>query len=79
MPEPKQKQKRKRTPAERRARRKWRKENMIVFIHGRQKWVPRPQLIDGMPVDDFIAENADPMWLHQNELWHLIDSDDEHQ
>jgi hypothetical protein len=25
-----------------------------------------------MPVDEFIARNADPIWLHQNELWELM-------
>ena len=28
--------------------------------------------MDGIPVDEFIARNADPIWLHQNELWELI-------
>jgi hypothetical protein len=25
--------------------------------------------VDGIPVDQFIEENTDPFWLHQNELW----------
>jgi len=25
-----------------------------------------------MSVDEFIANNADPIWLHQNEMWDLI-------
>jgi hypothetical protein len=29
-------------------------------------------LIEGLPVDEFIARNADPIWLHQNELWELM-------
>jgi hypothetical protein len=45
---------------------------MTVFINGKQKRVPRPQLVEGLPVDEFIAQNADPIWLHQNELWELI-------
>jgi hypothetical protein len=28
-----------------------------------------------MPVDEFIARNADPIWLHQNELWELMTPD----
>ena len=32
----------------------------------------RPPTVDGLPVDEFIARNADPIWLHQNELWELI-------
>lgn len=25
-----------------------------------------------MPVDQFVEKNADPVWLHQNELWELM-------
>jgi hypothetical protein len=64
--------KRQRTAAEKRARRERKKKFMIIFINGKQKRVPRPQLIDGLPVEEFIARNADPMWLHQNELWEYI-------
>ena len=48
---------------------------MMIFINGKQKWVRRPPTIDGMPVDEFIARNADPIWLHQNELWELMPVD----
>jgi hypothetical protein len=65
--------KRNRTAAEKRRRREWRKTHMMVLINGKQKWVPRPCTIDGLPVDEFIARNADPIWLHQNELWELMD------
>ena len=61
------------TAAQRRARRERKKEYMLVFINGRQKWVPHPQEIDGVPVDEFILRNADPFWLHQNEMWELMD------
>lgn len=71
------KPKRKRTAAERRARRKRRREFMMIFINGKQKRVRRPPMIDGLPVDEFIARNADPIWLHQNELWELMVPDDE--
>src|SRR5271157_4077209 len=66
------KPKRKRTAAEKRARRERRRKYMTIFINGKQKRVPRPQLIDGLTVDEFIARNADPIWLHQNELWELM-------
>ena len=26
-----------------------------------------------MDVDEFIRNNADPLWLHQNEMWELIE------
>lgn len=66
------KRKHKKTPAEKRARRERKKKFMMVFMNGRQVRVRRPQLIEGLTEDEFIAHNADPLWLHQNELWHLI-------
>jgi len=68
MPKPK----RKRTAAERKARRERKRKYKIIFVHGKQKRVPREPLIDGLPVDEFIARNADPTWLHENGLWHLM-------
>lgn len=65
-------QKRKLTAVERRARRERKKNFMIIFINGKQKRVPRPPTIDGMPVHEFIARNADPIWLHQNEMWEYL-------
>jgi hypothetical protein len=32
--------------------------------------------IEGMDVDEFIRRNADPIWLHQNELWEFMDGAD---
>ena len=69
--------KRKRTAAEKRARRERQKKFMTIFINGKQKRVPRPQLIEGLPVEEFIARNADPIWLHQNELWEFMTPLDE--
>jgi len=71
MPKPK----RRLTAAERRARGERKKNFMTIFVNGKQKQVRRPQLIDGMPVDEFIARNADPIWLHQNDMWELITDD----
>ena len=46
---------------------------MMIFITGKQKsCAPRPLEIDGLPADEFIARNADPIWLHQNGLWELM-------
>jgi len=28
--------------------------------------------IDGMDVDEFIRQNADPIWLHQNGMWKIL-------
>ena len=65
--------KRKLTAAEKRARKIRRKEFMTIFVHGKMKRVKRPPTIDGMDVDEFIRRNADPIWLHQNEMWELMD------
>ena len=63
------KPKRKLTAAERARKRRRKQEYMTVFVHGKQKRVRRPPTIDGMEVEEFIRRNADPVWLHQNELW----------
>jgi hypothetical protein len=62
--------KRKRTAAEKRAWRERKKKFMTVFVNGKQKRVLRPsvELYD----DEFIARNADPTWLAENEMWELI-------
>ncbi|MCI0639808.1 MAG: hypothetical protein L0Y70_12095 [Gemmataceae bacterium] len=69
--------KRKRTAAEKWARRERKKKYMMIFVNGKQKRVLRPELIEGLPVDEFIARNADPIWLHQNELWELMMTEDD--
>ena len=66
------KPKRKLTPAEKRARRERKRKYKTVFINGKQKRVLREQTIDGLPVDEFISQNADPIWLHQNGMWEHI-------
>lgn len=43
-----------------------------AIMNGRQKRVKRPPTIDGMDADEFIRQNADSIWLHQNELWEYI-------
>lgn len=48
---------------------------MVIFINGKQKFVPRPPTIDGVPIDEFIANNADPIWLHQQGMWWLMPHD----
>ena len=72
--------KKKLTAAQKRARKKAREERrkkyMWVFMNGKQVKVKRPETIDGMDIDEFIRRNADPIWLHQNEMWEYIDSDD---
>jgi hypothetical protein len=30
-----------------------------------------------MDVDEFIRRNADPIWLHQNEMWEYMENETE--
>jgi hypothetical protein len=71
------KRKRRLTPGQKAAKRRRREEFMTVFVNGKMKRVKRPPTVDGMPLDEFIARNADPIWLHQNEMWEYIQHDDE--
>ena len=63
------KRKRKLSASERAAKKKRNREFMTIFINGKQKRVRREPTIDGISVDEFIRRNADPIWLHQNEMW----------
>ena len=71
------KQKRKLTAAEKAEKKRRREEFMTIFVNGKQKRVKRPPTIDGMDVDEFIRRNADPIWLHQNEMWEYMVEDEE--
>lgn len=53
------------------------KKYMWIFINGKQVRIKRPQTIDGMDADEFMLQNADPIWLHQNEMWELIETEDD--
>jgi len=66
-------QKKKLTPEQKAAKKKRQEEYMTVFMNGKQKRIKRPPKIDGMDVEEFIRRNADPIWLHQNEMWEYID------
>jgi uncharacterized protein YnzC (UPF0291/DUF896 family) len=71
------KPKRKLTAAEKAEQKRRRKEYMAIFINGKQKWVKRPPTIDGMDVDEFIRRKADPICLHQNEMWEYVIDEEE--
>jgi hypothetical protein len=66
------KQKRKLTHAEKAAKARRKAEFMTIFVNGRQKRIRRPVLVHGMDPDEFILRNADPIWLHQNEMWEYM-------
>jgi len=49
------------------------KKYQTVHMNGKQVRINRPQLIVGLSVDEFIDQNADPIWLYQNGMWEKID------
>lgn len=76
------KEKKKLTTAQKRAKKKAKLERqakfMWVFMNGKQVRIKRPETIEGTDIDQFIRANADPIWLHQNELWEwMSDNDDD--
>ncbi len=71
----KRKRKRKLSAEEKAAKEKRRQEYETVFVHGRMKRVPRAPTLDGMSVQDFIDENADAVFLHQEELWEDLEAE----
>jgi hypothetical protein len=71
------KKKRKLTARERAEKKRRRQEFMTIFIYGKMKRIRRPPKIDGLDVDDFVRQNADPVWLHQNEMWEYIEENKE--
>ena len=72
--------KKKLTAAQKRAREdakvERQKKYQRIFMNGKQVRINRPPTIDGMEVDEFIQRNADPIWLHQNEMWEHLKSDE---
>jgi hypothetical protein len=66
------KNKRKLTAKEKAERARRKAEFMTIFVNGKQKRVRRPPTIEGMAVEELILRNANPIWLHQNELWEYL-------
>lgn len=79
MTDAKRKTKRKRAAAEKAAKKRRRLEYMYVFMNGKQKRIKRPLTVECMDPDEFIRQNADPVWLHQNEIWEYIDASSDSQ
>ena len=68
------KPKKKLTAEQRAARDKRRKEFMIIFVNGKQKRVKRVlSAKEEAKIEEFIRHNADPIWLHQNEMWEYLE------
>ena len=66
------KPKKKLTPAQRAEKKRRKLEFMTVFIRGKQVRVRRPPTIDGMSEDQFIRQNANPIWLHQHGYYEIL-------
>lgn len=47
---------------------------MWVFVNGKQTRVKKPPMIDGIPQDEWMKNNDDAIWLHQNEMWEVLDA-----
>lgn len=74
-------QKQKLTSAQKRARKKAKEERQQkytwVFMNGKQVRLKRPETIDGLEAEEFLRNNADPIWLHQNEMREYMDQEEE--
>ncbi len=66
--------KKKLTSAQKAANKKRRKEWMMIFVRGKQKRIRRPATINGIDVEQFIADNADDIWLLQEGRYEQIDA-----
>jgi hypothetical protein len=62
--------------AKKKAKEERQKKYIWVFMNGKQVRIKRPETIDGVDPDEFIRNNADPIWLHQNEMWEYIDQEE---
>lgn len=69
------KRKRRLTAAEKAEKKRRRELYTYIFVGGKQKRVRRRPMIDGMDADEFIRRNADPIWLHENEMWEYIEAE----
>jgi hypothetical protein len=67
------KNKKKLTTAQKAEKKQRREEYMTIFVHGKQKRIRRRHTVGGIDVDEFILRNADPIWLHQNEMWEYLE------
>ena len=70
------KPKKKLTAQQRAARDKRRKEFMIIFVNGKQKRVKRVlSAKEEAKIEEFIRHNANPIWMHQNEMWEYLEQE----
>ncbi len=62
--------------AQKKAKTERQKKYMWVFMNGKQVRIKRSPTIDGMDIEDYVRQNADPIWLHQNEMWEHMESEE---
>lgn len=65
--------KRKLTAAVKSEKQRRRQEFETIFVRGKMKRVRRSPTVEGMDSEEFIRLNADPIWLHQNEMWEYLE------
>jgi hypothetical protein len=58
--------------SKRKAKRERQKKYMTAFVNGKRVRIKRPTLIEGLPIDEFIEQNGDPILFHENEMWESI-------
>jgi hypothetical protein len=68
--------KKKLTAAQKLAKAERQKKYKWIFINGKQVRVKRHPQIDGIDADEYILQNADPIWLHQNEMWEYLEPEE---
>ena len=56
-----------------------RKKYTWVFMNGKQVKIKRPPTMGGISIDEYIQQNADPIWLHQNEMWEYMQTDEDEE
>ena len=66
--------KRKMTAAQKKAKAERQKKYEWVFMNGKQVRIQRPEMIEGMLLDDWIEQNADDIWLTQNGMYDVLDA-----
>ena len=64
--------KKKLTAVQKRAKAERQKKYEWIFMNGKRVRVKRPEMIEGMLVEDFIAENADDIWLTQHGMYDVL-------
>jgi len=63
--------------AKKKAKEARQKKYIWVFMNGKQVKIKRPETIDEVDQEEFIRNNADPMWFHLNEMWEYVEKEED--